>query len=168
MGVAGVVLAVSRRVSMLHVRTHTTGRLDDKGRLSLPSRLRSALDTHRVGSLVLVCVQGAVWAWTPEDFARIESRLDPVDPFAMESLDFTHGILATADEVDVDKSGRVRIPPELRALAGLDKEVRLFSVLDRIEIWDADRWQARFDAAREAAAARGGMPRAPEPAGEGA
>jgi len=152
---------------MLKVRTHTTGKLDDKGRLSLPSKLRSALDVHRVGSLVLVCVKGAIWAWTPEDFARIEGRFDDIDPFATDSLDFTHGVLATADEIDVDRSGRIRVPPDLREMAGLDREVKVFSVLDRLEIWDVERWNTRFAEAREAAAAQGGMPRPPQPATSG-
>jgi len=158
-----------RRGVMLKVRTHTTARLDDKGRLSLPSKLRAALDVHRVGSLVLLSVRGALWAWTPEDFERIEARLDGVDPFAADSLDFTHGVLATADELDVDRSGRIRIPTDLQEMAGLSREVKVISVLDRVEIWDPQRWRERHEVARAASEAAGGMPAPPvRPAEEGA
>lgn len=146
---------------MLNVRTNASGRLDDKGRLSLPSKLRMALDVARVPSLVLVSVGEALWALTPTDFSAIEARVAPSDPFAMGTLDFAHGVLSTADEVDIDRAGRIRVPPDLRALAGLDKDVRVFTVLDRLEIWDAGRWADRFAAARASVARSPGLPPMP-------
>ena len=73
-----------------------------------------------------------------------------LDPFDDQVVDFVHAYLAVCEEVSIDRSGRVLLPPELRDLAGITKDVRVFSVLDRLEIWDADRWEARFAAAREA------------------
>lgn len=40
----------------------------------------------------------------------------------------------------LDKQGRVLISSALRAFAGLDKEVVLVGVLDRVEIWDKEKW----------------------------
>lgn len=146
------------RGGMLKVRTHASGKLDDKGRLSLPSKLRDALGVHRVHSLVLLSVRGAVWGWTPEAFDALEARMHGIDPFTAASQDFAHAVLATAEEVDVDKTGRIRLPAELRAQGGIDREVRVFSVLDRIEIWDERRWQERFEIAQQRAAALDGLP----------
>jgi MraZ protein len=73
-------------------------------------------------------------------------------------MDFVHAVLAVAEEVEVDKAGRMRLPAELREMAGVSREVVLFSVLDRLEIWDAARWQRRFAEARERAGALGGLP----------
>lgn len=154
---------------MLKVRCQAKASLDAKGRLALPAPLRRSLDVNRVGSLVLSCYRGAIWGWTPEDFERdVESRMEGVDQFSPEVMDFVHAVLAVAEEVDVDKNGRVRVPAELREIAGLEKEVKVFSVLNRIEIWDLGRWKERFLEASAQVPRLGGMPtraRATEPAG---
>jgi MraZ protein len=85
--------------------------------------------------------------------------MEGLDPFDSEVVDFVHAVLAVTEEVDVDKAGRIRLPPELRDLAGIGKDVRVFSVLDRIEIWDAARWEERFAQARERSPSLGGLPR---------
>lgn len=135
---------------MLKVRCQARATLDAKGRLSLPAQLRRALEVHRVGSIVFCCFRGAIWGWAPEDYERtVEDRMAGLDPFEDGVVDFVHAVVAVCEEVQVDRSGRVLLPAELRELAGLDREVRVFSVLDRIEIWDEERWQARFAEARE-------------------
>ncbi|MCD8364830.1 MAG: division/cell wall cluster transcriptional repressor MraZ, partial [Clostridiales bacterium] len=48
---------------------------------------------------------------------------------------------AGAADCEVDKQGRVLIPPKLREYAGLQKEVVLAGVGNRIEIWSTERWQ---------------------------
>ena len=49
---------------------------------------------------------------------------------------------ASINEVKTDAQGRMAIPPKLRALAGLDREVVLIGVMERAEIWDAEAWAA--------------------------
>lgn len=145
---------------MLGVRTQATATLDDKGRLSLPVQLRRKLESDRIGGLVLSCYRGAVWGWTPDGYQEgVEARLEGLDPFDDQVVDFVHGVLALNEEVEIDKAGRIRVPPEIRELAGLTKEVKLFSVMDRIEIWDLDRWKARFQEAQLRAPTFGGIPR---------
>jgi MraZ protein len=39
-----------------------------------------------------------------------------------------------------DKQGRIGIQPELRTYAGLEREVVVIGVRDRLEIWNPDRW----------------------------
>lgn len=49
---------------------------------------------------------------------------------------------ANAAEVDVDSVGRILVPEKLKKWAGLTKNVLFAGVGNRIEIWDADRWNA--------------------------
>jgi MraZ protein len=149
---------------MLKVRCQAVASVDVKGRLSLPAQLRRSLEVNRVNSLVLCCYRGAIWGWTPEDYERsVESRMEGLDPFAPDVVDFVHAVLAVTEEVDVDGAGRIRLPQELRDLAGITKDVRVFSVLDRIEVWDVDRWAQRFQAARDRSPALPGGQRELEP-----
>ncbi len=145
---------------MLRVRCQATATLDAKGRLALPAVLRRAFDKHDVDGLVLTFHQGAVWGWTPEVFERtIEGPLSDQDPFNAQVMQFSHAILAPAQDVDVDRQGRIRIPPLLRELADLEREVVVNSLGNRVEIWDRTRWEAHFAEVLAAAPSLPGMPR---------
>ena len=147
---------------MLRVRCQAAATLDDKGRLALPAALKRAFAKHDVDSLVLTFHEGAVWAWTPDVFERtIEEPLSNQDPFNPSVLQFTHAILAPAQDVDVDRQGRIRVPPPLRKLAGLDREVMVNSLGNRLEIWDKAAWQAHFEKCLAAVPRLDGMPRTP-------
>lgn len=130
---------------MLKVRCQANATLDAKGRVALPSPLRRALDDAGIRSLVLTFSSGAIWGMDPDTFEEIvEQPMMKVDPFAQASLDFAHAMLAPAQDVEIDGQGRVRVPPPLRDLAGLDREVVINSLLNRVEIWDKARWDDRF------------------------
>ena len=53
---------------------------------------------------------------------------------------FTRFVLGSAVDGGLDKQGRVLISSALRTFAGLEKEVVLVGVLDRVEIWDKAKW----------------------------
>ncbi|TVQ91691.1 MAG: division/cell wall cluster transcriptional repressor MraZ [Deltaproteobacteria bacterium] len=144
---------------MLRTRCQATVTLDNKGRIALPAVLRRALEGHDVDALVLTFHTGAVWAWTLEDFEqKIEAPILRQDPFKPEVLQFTRAVLAPAQEVEVDKQGRIRIPPMLRELARLEKEVVVNSMLDRLEFWDRETWNAQFLQDLHAVPRLSGMP----------
>ncbi len=144
---------------MLRVRCQANATLDAKGRMALPAPIRRALGSAGVDKLVLTFHKGAIWGWTEQDFEeRVEKPLAQADPFDEEVRDFVDSILAPAQDVEIDKAGRIRIPPLLRELAGLRKEVTVNSVLHRIEIWDREAWEARFRTSLDRTANRSGMP----------
>jgi MraZ protein len=51
-------------------------------------------------------------------------------------------ILAPAQELEIDKSGRISIPQTLREYAGLKKECIILGMLKYMEIWDEDNYQS--------------------------
>jgi MraZ protein len=144
---------------MLRVRCQATAKLDAKGRVALPAQLRRALGSADVGSLVLTFHKGAVWAWSPADFEEsVERPLAALDPFDDAVADFAHALLAPAQDVDIDSHGRIRVPMLLRDLAGLDREVVINSLHNRLEIWDKAAWDERFRQALDRSGRRSGMP----------
>ena len=50
--------------------------------------------------------------------------------------------VGSAVDVEVDSAARVLVPPELRTMAGLDKDVLLLGMGQRLELWDATRYAA--------------------------
>jgi MraZ protein len=111
--------------------------LDDKGRVSLPARHRSEMDDWLI---LLPGLDGQinvypriVWQKVADNVAAQNQALRPV-------RDLTR-ILHTATECQVDRQGRILIPPSLRTGAQLDTDVVILGMHDHLEIWSQTRWR---------------------------
>lgn len=122
--------------------------LDDKGRLSLPSRLRSGLPGN-----VLILTQGVdqcLWLYPPEQWKELSRKLmEATSPFQSKSRLVQRRIIAPAQEVEIDKAGRIAIPQSLREFAGLAKDCVILGIDKYIEIWDSENYRAYWDANEE-------------------
>lgn len=143
---------------MLEVRFNQQLSMDARGRVTLPARLKAALDTHRVYSLVFIAHGERLRGYTPQDFTeRVEKPLlndDPFDPYQDEKQLLR---LGSACEVDVDRQGRLVLPAELRELVGLGEKITMISLLDRIEIWSTDGFGKAWSAAKGRRDSLGGI-----------
>jgi MraZ protein len=120
-----------------------TRAVDEKLRLAIPKRLRDALDCHEGGVLyVAPGTDQSLALYSENALARLAERLAAVSPTRQDVRAFTRLFYAQAQQVEVDRQGRIRIPPELAKLAGLDSSAVLLGVQDHLELWAADRWQA--------------------------
>ena len=52
-----------------------------------------------------------------------------------------HQLFSEMIETKVDGQGRVQLTPELRAYAGIDKDLVVIGMGDWLEIWSAENWQ---------------------------
>lgn len=138
---------------MLYDEFHTPLKLDPKGRLTLPASLRADLKRNGINQLVVVANQGnkgGLSVFTPDDYARIvKGRVAGADPFAKRTIMYLRAVSSTSQTVGIDGNGRILVPPLLRKLAGLDRELVAFSSLDWFEIWDEGRWDKAFARAME-------------------
>ena len=82
-----------------------------------------------------------------------ENFRDRVAALPMDSSGWKRLFLGNAMEVEIDASSRVLVAPELRAFAGLDRDVMLIGMGSHFELWDAER-----HAAHEAAVMQSAMP----------
>lgn len=143
---------------MLEVRFNQQLTMDPRGRVTLPARLRNALEVHRVNSLVFIVHGRRLRGYTPKDFAeRVEAPLladDPFDPYHDEKQLLR---LGSACEVDVDRQGRMVLPSELREGVKLGEDIVMVSLLDRLEIWNRVDFQAAFDEASRRRDTLGGV-----------
>ena len=122
--------------------------LDEKGRMLVPSRVRSLIAGNK-----LVLTRGidkCLWVYTPEEWKRIASMiLDSSSVFKSKTRLLQRRIIAPAQECEIDKSGRINIPPTLRDSAGLTKEVVLLAMEKYMEIWDAEEYNSYLDESEE-------------------
>lgn len=118
--------------------------LDEKGRLSLPARLRGELP----GSL-LVLTQGVdhcLWLFPPEQWHVLSTKLmESTSLFQARARLVQRRILAPAQEVEIDKLGRISVPQSLREWAGLSKECVILGISKYVEIWDAAEYRKYLD-----------------------
>lgn len=129
---------------MLRERCQVTIKLDDKGRIALPARLRRKLKEAGINAVVLTFFDGGIRGFSPAHFVdRIERPIAERDPFDPETQLLHHAVLAGSEDCPVDSQGRIRLPPRLREECELGTEVVLISILDWIEIWPPARWEAR-------------------------
>ena len=120
-----------------------TRSIDDKLRVAIPKRLRVATGYPQGGGLyVAPGTDGSLVLYTEEEFGRLAQRLATASPAQQEVRAFTRLFYAQAQRVEVDRQGRVRIPPELAKFAELGKEAVLLGVQDHLELWAVDRWEA--------------------------
>lgn len=114
--------------------------LDEKGRLILPANFRSKL----ANGAVTVPLDRCLAILPPEEFERMALHLRTQVSQGKADIDHLRAFASLADEVMPDSQGRMRLAPHHRELAGLNREVIVAGVLERIEVWDPTRWSSVF------------------------
>jgi len=118
--------------------------LDAKGRLAVPARHRDLLLGTGDGRLVLTADPSRCLLVYPVDaWEPIQSRLMALSSFNDKIRNLQRLLVGHADDVEIDGSGRILVPPALRAYASLDKHVVLVGQGHRFELWGHAQWQAQ-------------------------
>lgn len=118
--------------------------LDAKGRLAIPARHRGPLGQGREGSLVLTADPSHCLLVYPfAAWRTIEARLMALGAFNEKIRGLQRLIVGHAEEVELDASGRILVPPALRRYASLEKHVVLVGQGHRFELWDEAQWEAQ-------------------------
>lgn len=113
--------------------------IDSKGRLIIPSKLRESLGEHFV---ITKGMDGCLFLYPDNEWKAFEEKLRTLPLTNKKARDFKRFFLGSATEGELDKQGRVLISSSLRAYADLEKEVVLAGVLDKVEIWSKEAWEA--------------------------
>jgi MraZ protein len=111
--------------------------LDDKGRLTVPSKFREGLGDPFI---VTRGLDGCLFAYPAATWHRIAGKLDSLPFTASVPRAFTRLFFSGAVEATLDRQGRFIVPPGLRRHAGLEKDAVVIGVSSRVEIWSRERW----------------------------
>jgi len=125
-------------------------KVDKKGRISVPAPFRSALVGQSFQGVVLFkatnhpCIEGF-------DFSKMDelsSRLDQFDLFSNEQDDLATAIFGEAIQCPFDSEGRINIPQSLLDYAKITDGAAFVGLGRKFQIWDADAFETRRNAAR--------------------
>ncbi len=121
-------------------------RLDPKGRLRLPSDLLGQIGEREGLSFVmnrgfercLILYPKPVWE-------RISREVNSLNQYVRKNRDFVRYFHRGATPLDLDGADRILLPKRLLEWAGIDKDVILSPINDRIEIWSKDQYDQLID-----------------------
>jgi MraZ protein len=118
--------------------------VDSKGRVSIPSRFRDIIADRYDGGLVLsMDYDHCLTVYPLEEWEKLEEKIKTLPMMKQEVKDFRRFLLSSAIESEMDKQGRLLLPPAHREHAGISKIVMLVGIIDKIEIWDVKAWETR-------------------------
>ena len=113
-------------------------KLDDKGRVILPARFRDDME----GGIVLTRGQEhCIYAFPAHEFESMAQELMRAPLSSKQARDWVRVMLSGAYKEIPDKQGRVVVPADLRAYAGLDRELTVIGAGARAEIWNTTAWR---------------------------
>ncbi|MEE8166738.1 MAG: division/cell wall cluster transcriptional repressor MraZ [Myxococcota bacterium] len=128
------------------LRGNFSAKIDDKGRLKIPSGFRTPIEEKFGDTLFVTSLSGesvriypmTVWTTIEEKLARIPSTHPSRSRF-FDRVNFY------GQPAEIDKQGRVSVHTRLREAAGMVGEVDVFGLYDHLEVWNHDRFLARLE-----------------------
>jgi MraZ protein len=122
--------------------------LDNKGRLSIPSKFRDVLVGKGDGRIIItnyvIEKQRCLDVYPMDAWLRFEEEIRKKPNFDPRVVRFQNYYLGSACECTLDTHGRILIPPALRKYAELKRDVILVSALEKFRVWDREAWKKIF------------------------
>ena len=111
-------------------------KIDDKGRLTIPSKLR-----YELGESFIVTrgLDNCLFIYPKEEWNQVISKYKEL-PNTKDARNFMRFFLSGATEVNFDKQGRINISSPLISYAG--KDCIVIGVNERLEIWSKENWDS--------------------------
>lgn len=111
--------------------------IDEKGRLTMPSKFRDELGGKFVATKGL---DKCLFIFPTDEWIKFEEKLKTLPISSKDARAFSRFFFAGAAECELDKQGRIMLPANLRSYAQISKETYILGVSSRIEIWNKDNW----------------------------
>lgn len=121
-------------------------KIDAKGRLIVPSKLRDKLGEEFVATRGL---EGCLFLYSKDEWEKIVASLQTLPFTKKDARSFSRFFLSGASYVSFDNQGRINLPQHLISYAHIEKNVVIAGVGDRLEIWNEMSWDdfynSKFD-----------------------
>ncbi|WP_226063645.1 division/cell wall cluster transcriptional repressor MraZ [Kaistella polysaccharea] len=118
-------------------------RIDDKGRLKLPSALVKQMGDFDDGSFVIkrAVFQPCLEVYPMTGWEQLMQKLNSLNRFIKKNADFIRMFTAGVKVVELDNAGRLQISKDLTQFANLKKEIVITSAGELFEIWDKEAYE---------------------------
>jgi MraZ protein len=132
-----------RIVNMLNLIGEYECKPDAKGRVLLPSALKKQLATVLDKGFVLKrsVFNKCVELYPVDEWNDVMKQINTLNRFIKKNNDFIRLFTAGVKLQEVDGSGRILLPKDLKAFAGLEGSIVMSSSVNMIEIWDKETYE---------------------------
>jgi MraZ protein len=121
------------------------GRIDEKGRITIPTKLRYDLGNDFI---ITRGLDGCIFIYPKTEWTTIIQKYKEL-PNTKDTRTFMRTFLSCATETNLDKQGRVNITQPLVDWASLNKDIVVIGVNERLEIWSKEVWENYIDSNKD-------------------
>lgn len=111
---------------------------DDKGRLTIPVRFRTALAS---GAYVQQGYERNLIVYPADVFESISRKASNISTTSQQGRAVRRFVFGSATEVQLDSNGRILLQDFLRQYAGLEGEAYVVGAGEYFEIWNVEAWE---------------------------
>ena len=120
--------------------------IDAKGRLAVPARYRASLMDSCGGRLTItLSLDACLLVYPHAEWEAFAAKLMSLPSLTPQAKKLQRHFLGAAEDVVMDKQGRVQLTPYLRSRAGLEKSAVFVGQGEKFELWDAQAWSRYQD-----------------------
>lgn len=124
--------------------------VDNKGRINLPANLRKYVSPDANETFVVTRgFEKCLFVYPFDEWNKLEQRLRDLSAYNPQDRLFMRVLLEYAKESQLDGQARITIPQQLLEYAGIQNEVHIIGVLEKIELWNPKVYQEYITAQSE-------------------
>ena len=129
------------------MRGSAPARIDDKGRLKVPTLFRGEIQDHRGPDVFVTSIKGdCVRIYPMSVWLEIERKLSAMPSNHPSRVRFLAAVNYYGQPSELDVQGRIVIPPQLRSSASIVGDVRVFGHIDYLEVWNEELFVKKLHA----------------------
>jgi MraZ protein len=120
-------------------------KLDAKGRLVLPARIKSGLPESSGNELVIgLGFEKCLVVYPLQEFKKIYSKVAGLSEFNPDYRRLQRNFFRGNTVVELDNSGRFLIPKPMLNYAQLEKSVTVIGMGNKVELWNPELYQEQL------------------------
>jgi MraZ protein len=111
--------------------------VDSKGRIALPSKLRKNVSPAANDTFIITRgFEQCLFVYPQDEWNKVEDSVRGLSPSNPQHRFFVRTLLQWATDVQLDGQARITVPQDLLKFSGIENEVLILGVMERIEIWN--------------------------------
>lgn len=123
-------------------------KIDEKGRVPVPPKFRSAL---REGVVLTPGLEKCITAYPLPEWKKVAATLTTGAVSSAKLRRLNRAVFATAFSIEVDRQGRIALPAPLRQYALIEDDVVIIGANNYLELWNKELWEAEKAISQEQA-----------------
>lgn len=114
--------------------------VDNKGRVSLPAKLRKNLNPEAQESFTIIRgLEQCLYIYPQDEWAKVEDKLSSVNSFTKEGRTVKRTILRYAEDLTLDNQNRISLSSSNRNFTNIDGQAVFIGSGERIEVWSPEK-----------------------------